>query len=67
MKTYVPDLNLNEPYDAIHVRRGDKIYAEAKRHVRYYWQEQDQYDEETGAMPRDYIPFRQVSVVHMLR
>jgi len=67
MKTYVPDLNLNEPYDAIHVRRGDKIYAEAKRHVRYYWQEQGQYDEETGAMPRDYIPFRQVSVVNMLR
>lgn len=67
MKTYVPDLNLNEPYDAIHVRRGDKIYAEAKRHVRYYWQEQGQYDEETGAIPKDYIPFIQVSVVHMLR
>ena len=61
MKTYVPDLNLNEPYDAIHVRRGDKVYAEGKRHVRYYWQQQGQYDEETGAMPRDYIPFIQVS------
>jgi hypothetical protein len=61
MKTYVPDLNLNEEYDAIHVRRGDKVYAEGKRHVRYYWQQLGQYDEETGAMPRDYIPFIQVS------
>jgi hypothetical protein len=57
MKTYVPDLDLNRPYDAIHVRRGDKLVMEARRLVRLLWMERGQYDEATDAMPTNYIPF----------
>lgn len=58
MKTYLPDLDLAEPYDAVHVRRGDKLLTDARRLVRMYWTERGMYDEVTGAMPTDYIPFR---------
>lgn len=58
IKTYVPDLDLNKPYDAIHVRRGDKLAVEARRPVRLYWTERGQYDEVTGVMPTNYIPLR---------
>jgi hypothetical protein len=63
MKTHIPDLDLNEPYDAIHVRRGDKLLSESLPLVRLYWQERGQYNEDTGVMPRDYIPFKHVSFV----
>jgi hypothetical protein len=52
------DLPLNVPYDAIHVRRGDKITTDARRLVINFWQSLGEYDEETGSVPQDYIPFR---------
>lgn len=51
------ELPLDVPYDAIHVRRGDKLESDAKRHVIKHWRALDMYDEETKSMPRNYIPF----------
>lgn len=53
------DLPLDVPYDSIHVRRGDKLETDARRHVIKYWQQEGQYNTETGEMPRNYIPFTQ--------
>jgi len=53
----IADLPLDAPYDAIHVRRGDKLTSEARRFVIKYWDERRRYDPETGDTPRDYIPF----------
>lgn len=50
-------LPLDVPYDAIHVRRGDKLESDAKHHVITYWSRLGMYNNETGSMPRDYIPF----------
>lgn len=56
-KNIVLHLPLDVPYDAIHVRRRDKLESDAKRFVIKYWKGLGEYDEETGSMPRDYIPF----------
>eukprot|EP00581_Thalassiosira_minuscula_P012210 CAMPEP_0183715970 /NCGR_PEP_ID=MMETSP0737-20130205/10017_1 /TAXON_ID=385413 /ORGANISM="Thalassiosira miniscula, Strain CCMP1093" /LENGTH=566 /DNA_ID=CAMNT_0025945157 /DNA_START=75 /DNA_END=1775 /DNA_ORIENTATION=+ len=53
----IEGLPLDEPYDAIHVRRGDKLESDARRFVIRHWQLQGLYDEETGEMPMNYIPF----------
>ena len=58
MKSYLPDLDLRTPYDAVHVRRGDKLIMEARRLVRHYWIERGMYDEVNDVMPTNYIPFR---------
>lgn len=42
-------------YDAIHVRRGDKLLIEAKGEVRKYWRSKGYIDEQTW--PTQYIPF----------
>jgi hypothetical protein len=52
------DLPLNVPYDAIHVRRGDKLTSDSRHLVISFWKSLGEYDEETGSMPQDYIPFR---------
>ena len=41
----------DEAYDAIHVRRGDKLIKEAHGQVERYWQGQ------RGVAPKNYIPF----------
>jgi hypothetical protein len=43
------------PYDAIHVRRGDKLLAEAKGEVNKYWKSKGYPDE--SKWPTNYIPF----------
>ena len=48
-------LPLDVPYDAVHVRRGDKLKSDARAFVRKYWE--GKYDEETQDMPHDYVPF----------
>jgi hypothetical protein len=58
MKAHIPDLDLNVPYDSIHVRRGDKLVKEARPLVRLFWKERGMYDEATDDMPTNYIPFR---------
>ncbi len=58
MKAHLPDLDLNVPHDAIHVRRGDKLVMEARRLVRLFWKERGMYDEVNDDMPTNYIPFR---------
>merc|ERR1719223_524598 len=50
------DLPLDVPYDSIHLRRGDKLESDAKRFVIRHWQDSGQYDEDTGDMPKPYIP-----------
>lgn len=52
------DLPLNAHYDAIHVRRGDKLTSDSRYLVINFWESLGKYDEETGSMPQDYIPFR---------
>jgi hypothetical protein len=42
-------------YDAIHVRRGDKLLAEAKGEVEKYWRSNGYADESTW--PTNFIPF----------
>jgi hypothetical protein len=46
---------LNASYDAIHVRRGDKLIAEAKKVVIPYWRSKGYNDE--ASFPTNYIPF----------
>ena len=43
----------DEAYDAIHVRRGDKLIKEARGQVERYWRGQ------RGVAPKTYIPFIQ--------
>mmetsp|Transcript_17 Transcript_17/g.53 ORF Transcript_17/g.53 Transcript_17/m.53 type:complete len:593 (-) Transcript_17:2396-4174(-) len=50
------DLPLNSGYDAIHVRRGDKLETESRQEVVAYWHSQG-YDR-VGQFPTNYIPFR---------
>jgi hypothetical protein len=50
------DLPLNSGYDAIHVRRGDKLETEARKEVVAYWHSQG-YDR-VQQFPTNYIPFR---------
>ncbi|KAL7475870.1 hypothetical protein ACHAW6_001768 [Cyclotella cf. meneghiniana] len=45
---------LDGPYDAIHVRRGDKLIAEARREVQQYWVSKGY---GAAKMPTNYIPF----------
>lgn len=51
------DMQLDAPYDGIHVRRGDKLANDARRFVIKYWDGLGQYNKETGETPRNYIPF----------
>ena len=46
-------LKENEAYDAIHVRRGDKLISEARGNVIRYWSSQGH----RGVPPTNYIPF----------
>ena len=50
------DLPLNSVYDAIHVRRGDKLETESRQEVVAYWHSQG-YDR-VEQFPTNYIPFR---------
>jgi len=49
----IEDMPLDAPYDAIHVRRGDKLESDAKRFVKKYWESEGK---ETQEVPRNYIP-----------
>ncbi|KAL7466475.1 hypothetical protein ACHAXS_006772 [Conticribra weissflogii] len=53
VKTY--DIPMNEEYDTIHVRRGDKLEEEAREAVINYWKSQGYTDEDN--LPTNYIPF----------
>ncbi|KAL7535059.1 hypothetical protein ACHAXR_006245 [Thalassiosira sp. AJA248-18] len=60
VEAYIQDqteLPLDVPYDAVHVRRGDKLKSDARRFVIKYWAGLNLYDEESGETARDYIPF----------
>ena len=46
---------LDQPYSAIHVRRGDKLLAEAKSDISKYWQSKGYTSE--SSWPTNYIPF----------
>lgn len=48
------NIPLDGPYDAIHVRRGDKLIAEARKEVQHYWSTKGY---PAGKMPTNYIPF----------
>lgn len=48
------DVNLTEPYIAVHIRRGDKLLRESKPFVRQHWQKRG-YNEST--QPKNYVPF----------
>eukprot|EP00804_Cyclotella_cryptica_P020166 CCRYP_021169-RA/>CCRYP_021169-RA protein AED:0.02 eAED:0.02 QI:200/1/1/1/1/1/2/271/534 len=56
VEEHIRSLNvpLDSPYDAIHVRRGDKLIAEARREVQHYWSTKGY---NAGRMPTNYIPF----------
>jgi hypothetical protein len=47
----IPD---DDQYDAIHVRRGDKLETESRSHVLEYWRNKGYTD---GNLPVNYIPF----------
>ena len=49
------DLPSGTSYDAIHVRRGDKLIAEAKKVVANYWTKKGY---KKNKMPTNYIPFK---------
>jgi len=49
------ELPTGESYDAIHVRRGDKLVEEARKDVVKYWLSQGHRDEDN--LPTDYVPF----------
>lgn len=51
------ELPLDVPYDAMHIRRGDKLDHDSRHFVIKYWSEQGMYNPDTGEMPREYIPF----------
>jgi hypothetical protein len=51
----VSELPLESSHDAIHVRRGDKLDAEARDEVITYWHSQGY--ERQGDFPLNYIPF----------
>lgn len=53
LRTY--DLPLDREYDAVHVRRGDKLEVEARKEVEKYWRENGHPD--PNDLPTDYIPF----------
>lgn len=48
-------IGLDEAYDAIHVRRGDKLIYEARSQVVRYWLSKGHRDQ--ANLPTDYIPF----------
>jgi hypothetical protein len=47
------NLPLDGPYDAFHVRRGDKLIKEAQEEVKNYWRSKGR----LGKTPTNYIPF----------
>jgi len=49
------ELPMGKSYDAIHVRRGDKLVEEAREDVVKYWLSQGHTDEDN--LPSDYVPF----------
>ena len=49
------DLPSDTSYDAIHVRRGDKLIAEAKKVVANYWSKRGY---KRGKLPTNYVPFK---------
>jgi len=49
------NLPLDEPHDAIHVRRGDKVASEGREEVVNYWHSQG-YERQVD-FPHNYIPF----------
>jgi hypothetical protein len=52
---YIQISNLPLDYDAIHVRRGDKLLAEAKKIVAMFWTKRGY---KKNNMPTNYIPFK---------
>ena len=54
------NLPLNVSYDALHIRRGDKLLSDGKRFVMKYWKSRGLYNEEEDEKtPADYIPLEQ--------
>lgn len=50
------EIDIDTSYDAIHVRRGDKLIAEAKKVVQNYWMKKGYKNKNN--LPTNYIPFQ---------
>lgn len=50
------NIDINTSYDAIHVRRGDKLIAEAKKIVQNYWMKKGYKNK--NDLPTNYVPLQ---------